>query len=111
MWEGGHRVPAIAYWRSKALPQEIDQPILSMDIFPTVVDLVGTHPTSIFQNSTGKVFWDCWKVKRQYLKTGIYFGDLVLIRKPSDQIAGNILCIKKMSTCYNLAEDLEENLT
>jgi len=40
VWEGGHRVPAIAYWELTISPSVIDQTIMSMDIFPTIVDLV-----------------------------------------------------------------------
>ena len=33
-------MPAIAYWKNKIPPKEVDQIIMSMDIFPTIVDLV-----------------------------------------------------------------------
>jgi arylsulfatase A-like enzyme len=39
VWEGGHRVPAIAYWKNEISPGEVEQTVLSMDIFPTIVDL------------------------------------------------------------------------
>jgi len=42
VWEGGHRVPAIAWWpetiKSGAISHET---VLSMDIFPTMVDMAG----------------------------------------------------------------------
>jgi arylsulfatase A-like enzyme len=42
VWEGGHRVPAIAYWPGKIQPNTIsDQTIMSMDLFPTMATLVG----------------------------------------------------------------------
>jgi len=41
VWEGGHRVPAIAYWKDHAYYGNNNQPVMSMDIFPTVVDLLG----------------------------------------------------------------------
>lgn len=40
VWEGGHRVPAIAFWEKTVPPGVIDQAIMSMDIFPTLVELV-----------------------------------------------------------------------
>ncbi|MBI1342140.1 MAG: sulfatase-like hydrolase/transferase [Terrimonas sp.] len=40
VWEGGHRVPAIAYWKDKITPGVTDQTVMSMDIFPTIMDLV-----------------------------------------------------------------------
>ena len=42
VWEGGHRVPAIAWWPETIKPLEVNQEIvLSMDFFPTMVDLAG----------------------------------------------------------------------
>ena len=40
LWEGGHRVPAIAAWQGYIEPgSQSDETILSMDIFPTLVNL------------------------------------------------------------------------
>jgi len=47
LWEGGHRVPAIAYWPGYIEPgTTTDQTVLSMDFFPTFVNLskVTTNP-------------------------------------------------------------------
>ena len=41
VWEGGHRVPAIAYWDGVIKPKISKQTIMTMDIFPTITDLVG----------------------------------------------------------------------
>jgi len=42
LWEGGHRVPAIAYYPGKISPGKIsDSPILSMDILPTLLSVAG----------------------------------------------------------------------
>jgi arylsulfatase A-like enzyme len=45
LWEGGHRVPAIAYWpgRIKA-GTTTDQTVLGMDLFATMVSIVGAKP-------------------------------------------------------------------
>ena len=42
VWEGGHRVPAIAYWPGR-LPREAvsDVPAMSMDLFPTLAAVAG----------------------------------------------------------------------
>lgn len=37
--EGGHRVPAIVYWKGKITPRTSSATVMSMDIFPTVVAL------------------------------------------------------------------------
>jgi arylsulfatase A-like enzyme len=40
VWEGSHRVPAIAYWKNKINPSVTDETVISMDLFPGFVDLV-----------------------------------------------------------------------
>ena len=43
MWEGGHRVPAIAYWPGKIKPGMIThETAMTMDIFPMMVTVAGT---------------------------------------------------------------------
>ncbi len=38
-WEGGHRVPGVAYWPGKIKPgSETDVTALTMDVFPTLLD-------------------------------------------------------------------------
>jgi len=40
VWEGGHRVPAIAWWPGKILPgTESSQLAISLDLMPTMLDL------------------------------------------------------------------------
>jgi arylsulfatase A-like enzyme len=40
LWEGGHRVPAIAWWPGKIKPGTVtDQTTMTMDLFATMVDM------------------------------------------------------------------------
>jgi arylsulfatase A len=39
VYEGGHRVPGIAYWPGMITPATTDETVLSMDMFPTFVSL------------------------------------------------------------------------
>jgi arylsulfatase A-like enzyme len=39
VWEGGHRVPAIAWWPGKIKPGTTDQTALTMDLMPTLLEL------------------------------------------------------------------------
>ncbi|MHC4629084.1 MAG: sulfatase-like hydrolase/transferase [Planctomycetota bacterium] len=40
LWEGGHRVPAVAYWPGRIKPGAIaDQTVLGMDLFATMVSI------------------------------------------------------------------------
>ncbi|MBA7586261.1 N-acetylgalactosamine-6-O-sulfatase [subsurface metagenome] len=41
LWEGGHRVPAIAFWKGRIEPGTSAELLLGMDIFPTFVALTG----------------------------------------------------------------------
>lgn len=41
LWEGGHRVPAIAYWKDHLKPGTNEETILSMDLFPTIISITG----------------------------------------------------------------------
>lgn len=45
LWEGGHRVPAIAAWPGRIKPGSVtDQTAMSMDILPTLLELSRTSP-------------------------------------------------------------------
>ncbi len=39
--EGGHRVPFILYWKGKIQPAVSEVPVLAMDLFPTLSELIG----------------------------------------------------------------------
>jgi arylsulfatase A len=42
LWEGGHRVPAVAYWPGRIKPGTVTtQTTLGMDMFPTMVSIAG----------------------------------------------------------------------
>lgn len=42
VWEGGHRVPAIAWWPGRIRPGSVtDQLAISLDVMPTMLDLAG----------------------------------------------------------------------
>lgn len=41
LWEGGHRVPAIAYWKGRIDTGVSHQTVISMDLFPTLASLAG----------------------------------------------------------------------
>lgn len=46
--EGGHRVPAIAYWKGRISPRESSETLLTMDVLPTVLSLCNARtPLSV----------------------------------------------------------------
>lgn len=42
LWEGGHRVPAIAYWKARITPFESSETLMSMDLLPTLISVSHT---------------------------------------------------------------------
>jgi len=44
VYEGGHRVPAVFYWKGKLNQSVSDQLVMSMDLFPTIANLVKEEP-------------------------------------------------------------------
>jgi len=47
LWEGGHRVPAIAYWPGKIAPGVSKETVLGMDLFPTLAALAGAKSDTL----------------------------------------------------------------
>ena len=109
LYEGGHRVPAIARWPGKINPgTQCDETVLSMDIYPTLIDIVGgTTPEDIdgisFKNTLFKgetvpersLFW---KFRRSQV---IRKGDWkLIITKTKDN--------KTEVELFNLKEDISE---
>jgi arylsulfatase A-like enzyme len=45
LWEGGHRVPAVAYWPGRIKAGTItDETVLGMDLFATMASIAGAKP-------------------------------------------------------------------
>ncbi len=43
LWEGGHRVPGIAYWPGTIQPGETNATTITLDVFPTLLKLAGVE--------------------------------------------------------------------
>ena len=54
MWEGGLRVPAIIEWPETIDPGITKYPASTMDIFPTILEIVGLYPNNKYSNLDGK---------------------------------------------------------
>ena len=54
MWEGGLRVPAIIEWPETINPGITNYPVSTMDIFPTLLEIVGLFPDNNYRNIDGK---------------------------------------------------------
>jgi arylsulfatase A len=42
VWEGGHRIPAIAYWKGMIKPNTSNELLMTMDVLPTISELTGS---------------------------------------------------------------------
>ncbi len=53
IWEGGLRVPAIIEWPSVIKPKITSYPASTMDIFPTIAEIVGLSETNFIKPTDG----------------------------------------------------------
>jgi len=49
LWEGGHRVPAVAYWKGKIEPGSTDELAVSFDLFPTILSVTNTKKSDTLE--------------------------------------------------------------
>ncbi|SIS54575.1 Arylsulfatase A [Zobellia uliginosa] len=103
--EGGHRVPAIAYWKNKISPKITNEVLMSMDLLPTILSIVkaplakfdGVNFSEILFSETEvhledrPVFW------RYKGSKAVRHKDWKLIIKEKDTVL------------YNLSADLKES--
>lgn len=73
-YEGGHRVPAIAWWPSKIKPNTTsDALVLGFDLFPTFTDIAGLSPKTP-NNLDGTSFKDHLLEQKPFPNRDIFFG-------------------------------------
>ncbi len=106
LWEGGHRVPAIAYWKGRIAPGESSALLMSMDVLPTLLSVAGisASPNITFD---GVDF------------SGLLFGQeaglperTVFWRYRGNKVAREgpwkLLVTESDTSLYHLSEDLKE---
>ena len=80
MWEGGLRVPAIIEWPETIAPGITKYPASTMDIFPTILEIVGLYPNNKYSNLDGKSITNLFeanKHKRTLKKLSSHLGFLI----------------------------------
>lgn len=107
LYEGGHRVPAIFYWKDK-IPQGVsEEMVLSMDLFPTIASLLGLEvPKDLSGRNLAGIFDGTNPNNREEERTVFWrFRNQGAVRK------GNwkLLKIDGASTLYNLSTDVQES--
>ena len=104
VYEGGHRVPAIAWWPGKIKPgTESEEILMTMDLFPTMLEL---SKTGIHQELDGISFKEVLLKDKKLPERDIFwrFGDNKAIRRGNWK-----LVVSDQSTeLFDLDEDLSE---
>jgi arylsulfatase A-like enzyme len=110
VWEGGHRVPAIAWWPGRITPGVTGQTAIGMDLMPTLLNIAGAEATAdrpldgvdlsplLFSGRSldpRRLFWEYneWRAVRDH--------DWKLVENGSGQADKPGL--------YNLADDVSES--
>lgn len=115
VWEGGHRVPAIARWPGHVKPgSTTDALTICLDVMPTILELTGgTLPKShqldgksllpvVLQNASRDDRWLFWGYDGQQ---GVRHGHWKLVRNVKDQVGAH----PRLGVgLYNLADDIGE---
>ncbi|SNZ01159.1 sulfatase-like hydrolase/transferase [Flagellimonas pacifica] len=110
IWEGGHRVPGIAWWPGKIKSGQVcNQTVMTMDLFPTMVSLSGSTreysfdgtdiSQTLLENKTlakRELFWRQGGSNRAAVRD----GDWKLVRLQKETIP----------MLYNLKDDPSENI-
>ncbi len=103
VWEGGHRVPAIAWWPGKIRAgKESTQLSISLDLMPTILDLANVD-TSAGYKSDGISL-------KSHLLEGDVLGNRKLFWNGKAMRDGNwkLVIEDKIPRLYNLSSDIEE---
>ncbi len=104
LWEGGHRVPAIAWYPEKIKPGiSTESTILSMDILPTLLTIAGI---SNQEKLDGEDFSEVLFSQKQLKERPLFwrFNNQWVVRKGD----WKYLKIKKNEYLFNLKDDIGE---
>ena len=111
LWEGGIRVPGIIEWPAGIEPRITSYPASTMDIFPTLVDVIGLPKDSMLDRVDGMSIKPLLAVKpgprtkpipfRYRHKAALIDNDLKLVTENTD--SGKYLL-------FNLKEDKTESM-
>ncbi|MDN3686231.1 sulfatase-like hydrolase/transferase [Cyclobacterium jeungdonense] len=106
VYEGGHRVPAIFYWKDKIQPGVSEELVLSMDLFPTIASLLDLEVPKDLSGKDLSVIFDQTKADKNIEERTVFwrFKNQGAARK------GNwkLLKIDGEAKLYNLSTDIKE---
>ncbi|XOV94659.1 MAG: sulfatase-like hydrolase/transferase [Bacteroidota bacterium] len=97
LYEGGHRVPAIAYWRGKIKPGESNELLMSFDLLPTLSSIANIDTDIPFDgiDFSSVLFGDKLDSKRDLFwryrgQSAIRSGDMKLLMTKEDTLLFNL---------------------
>ena len=110
VWEGGLRVPGIIEWPAEIQPRITGHPACTMDIFPTIVDLLQLSKTTMLDTVDGISLASLFSTKKEKRDTPIPFrhrgrGALV----DNDYKIVTLDIEKDIFELYNLRDDPTES--
>ncbi|GAI63313.1 unnamed protein product, partial [marine sediment metagenome] len=109
VYEGGHRVPAIAWYPEKFNAGTVnDQPVLSMDFLPTMLDFIGAKPTG--NNIDGISIKNLLVAEEELPERDLFwsYGNKKAIRSGDWKLVSNIVKGKETIELFNLSDDISE---
>ena len=109
VWEGGLRVPGIIEWPAVIKPRITGYPASTMDIFPTIADILGLPDSALLDPVDGislKPLFDQHIAKRNQPIPFRYAGKGALIDNDYKLVATNV--DKNLFELYNLVSDSKE---
>lgn len=106
LWEGGHRVPAIAYWPGRTKPGTVtDETTIGMDLFATIIAIAGASLPVGLKLDGVNLLPMLLEGKKLPSRTLFWrFEEQKAVRKGP----WKLLVRKNGQTLYNLADDLGE---
>jgi arylsulfatase A len=107
VWEGGHRVPALAWWPGHIMPDTTtDQLCISLDVMPTLLKLTGlTVPNGLKLDG---IDLSSLILDRQPLGTRQLFWKGQAMRDGPWKLVARAVGVKSGSMLFNLTNDISE---
>lgn len=109
VYEGGHRVPAIAWSPGKFKAGIVnDQPVFSMDFLPTILDFINAEPAG--ENIDGVSFKDLLLTGDKLPERDLFwsYGNKNAMRSGDWKIVSNVIKGEEKIELFNLSEDISE---
>jgi arylsulfatase A-like enzyme len=107
-YEGGHRVPAIAWWPGKIKPgSSTDSTVMAMDFLPTALDLAGL-PVPTERKLDGTSMKDLLLEQTKFPNRKLFFGYEPKLGTAMRDGAWKMIIKGDKKELYNLETDLGE---